>query len=366
MKRRNKPSLLVPAYSTTVPTLPPKHSVRPTAPPRPGSKPPESQPTVNTPTAATPTKKQKIKAHTAAAKAALKSNAMGDPTGSMVWYDPVSNWTKNAHVVRQQFQMSGLDPDVLLPPIPDYGTAFSRSILAIRGQIQGRGYTLLAAGNGPNGESRYSVVAVQRNGVVETEDRATVQCPRDGTAPFVERTTGDNVADDIAAWIVKASHERYETYTSEDVRTSVVRTLETFAAVPTRNAQPFTHYWAPGACAAAILPLSECLERLGWGEITSFEGKLTQANLTVASKAVNRTLENQLAEFAAEADKYANNAEGMRPTTIERRIVEAKEIKAKAELYRAILGAAVTSVDDRIKAVEASLMSTLGVINAAE
>ncbi len=345
--------------------LPPSSpSVKPTKPMRPGSKPPKTLVESPKPMTTT-TKKQKIKASREQAIRDLKSNTIGDPTGSMVWYDPVSGWTKSASTVRSAFHMAGLDPDVLLPPAPDYGTAFSRSILAIRSQVQGRGYTLLAAGNGPNGESRYSIMAVQRNGVVETDDRATVQCPRDGTAPFVERSTGDATADEIAAWVVQASHERFDTYTSDDVRQSVIRTLETFAAVPTRNAQPYTHYWAPGACAAALQPLADCLARLGWGDIESFEGKLTQANLALAAKAVNRTLEERLSEFATEAAEYANNAEGKRPSTIERRIQEAKEIRQKAELYRAILGAAVESVDDRIKQVETSLMQTLGMIEAA-
>ena len=311
-------------------------------------------------------KKQKIKLAQAEARAALNgAMASGSRVGSLVLYDPVSGWTKSAPAVKAAFELAGLDPDVLLPPSPDYGTAFSRSVLAIRGQIQGRGYTLLAAGNGPNGESRYSVVAVARNGIVQTDDRATVQCPRDGSAPYVERTTGDPEADKIAAWIVQASKERFDTYTSDDVRQAVIRTMDHYAAVPVRNSQPFVVYWIAQAGAIALNHLSVTLDSLGWGEIQAFEGALTQANIAFATKAVNSTLEGRLSDFAAEAEKFANNAEGMRPTTIERRIQEAKDIKAKAELYRAILGAAVESVDDRIKAVEASLAHTLGIIESS-
>ncbi len=348
--------------------LPPANpSVRPTKAQRPGTKPPRSMPQVESP--AKPmvalTKKQRIKQAQQEARSALSAPNPGvSPVGSLVLYDPVSGWTKAAAEVRQAFERSGLDPDVLLPPSPDYGTAFSRSILAIRGQIQGRGYTLLAAGNGPNGESRYSVVAVQRNGVVMTDDRATVQCPRDDSAPYVERTTGDAAADEIAAWIVKASHERFETYTSDDVRQAVIRTMDHYAAVPVRNSQPFVVYWIAQAGAMALHLLSSVLDSLGWGEIQAFEGRMTQANIAFATKAVNATLEGRLNDFAEEAEKFANNVEGMRPTTIERRIQEAKDIKGKAELYRTILGAAVASVDERIKAVEASLMQTLGLIEA--
>ncbi len=192
-----------------------------------------------------------------------------------------------------------------------------------------------------------------------------MQCPRDGTAPFVERTTGDSAADEIAAWIVRASHERFQTYTSEDVRQSIIRTLDMYAAVPVRNSQPFVVYWVAQAGALALVALSECLKTLGWGEIQAFEGQMNQANITFAANAVNSTLEGRLTEFAAEADKYAMNTEGMRPSTIERRIQEAKDIRQKAELYRTILGAAVESVDDRIKRVEASLMQTLGMIELA-
>ncbi len=311
-------------------------------------------------------KKALIKAAQKTARDALmNSNHAVNPVGALVVYDPVSGWNKDAREVRDAFARANIDPYVYLPEIPDYGTAFSRTILAIRPMIHNRGYTLLAAGNGPNGESRYSVVSVARNGTVQTSDCATVQCPKDGSAPFLERSTGDQVADEVAGWIVQASHERFEKYTSEDVRQSIVKTLDMYAAVPVRNSKPYVCYWIAQAGAEVLTQLSTVLESLGWGEIQQFQGALTDSNIAFASKAVNNTLDAQLSEFSEQCDAYASKSGNMYESTIAKRIEDAKALKSKAELYTAILGAAVASVDDRVKAIEASLMTTLGMMITA-
>ncbi len=314
-------------------------------------------------------KKDKIRnAQQEARQALAGNNNAHSPSGSLVICDPTTGWNKNAQIVKAQFLLAGLDPDVLLPSPPDYGTAFSRSILPIQQMCQGRGYTLLKAGNGPNGESRYSVSAVQRNGVVETEDRATVICPRDGTAPHVERTTGDPQADEIAAWLVRATHERFNNYSSEDVRQCIVRTLDHYGAVSLRVTQPHTTHWIPEAGAQRLTLVGETLEALGWGEVQVWETKLTQSNMANAAKVVNATLEERLKEFSKDAEKFSNNTDSARPgltaNALSRRIEEAKAIKEKAALYRTILGAAVESVDDRIRSVEISLKNSLDLISA--
>jgi hypothetical protein len=298
-------------------------------------------------------KKNKIRAALETAKQALATNENPGSIGDLVWSDPVSNWSAPAETVRDAFTLAGLDPDVLLPAVPDYGTAFSRSILAWRAMIQGRGYTLLAAGYGPNGESRYSVLAVARNGTVNTHDVACVQCPKDGTAPFVERSSGDVDADEIASSIVRASKERYQRYTSDDVRQAFLATLRQYRAQSTRVSAPHTHYWVPSAGVPAMRALGKILSDLGWGTVDSFEGAMTPGNIATVSNAVNNSLEAEIAEYAAEVAAYAISPQKAFMT--DRRIQEGNDLRERGELYKGILGQGIVSIDDRIAEVMASL-----------
>ncbi len=309
-------------------------------------------------------RKSAIQAALSTAKAAL-SAPPNDPNhiGDLVWCDPVSGWRMKAAAVQAAFTAAGLDPVVLLPPTPDYQVAFSRAILQVRTMIQGRGYTLLAAAPGPSGESRYSVVKVHRNTSVTTEDTATVRCPKDDTRPFVEKTTQDKDADAILQMIMIAVDSYYETYTSDDARQAFVRQVDMYAGLPCRYSPPHVVYWISPQGSKAVQQVADVLQSLGWGSVAVFEGTRNSARSTQAVvTAVNSGLESKLSEFAEEAKKYAEDFQGMRPSTISKRIEEAKNLRAQAELYRTVLGAAVESVDSKIAQVEKSLRHTLGLI----
>ncbi len=309
-------------------------------------------------------RKANIKAALLTAQAAL-SSPPGDPDhiGDLVWCDPVSGFRVNAQKAQDAFTSAGLDPIVLLPATPDHAVAFSRAILTVRTMIQGRGYTLLAAGSGPNGESRYSVVKVDRGNAVHTSDEAIYSCPKDGTKPYVERQSHDPNVTNILEMLRISELSFFETYTSDDVRQAFVRQLDLYAGIPCRNSPPHVVYWVSPQASKAIQAVADVFTSLGWGSVAMFAGSRSQArSMAAVTHAVNSGLESQLSEFATEAKSYADNFNGMRPSTIERRIQEAKDLKAKAALYRAILGAAVESVDDQITAVETSLKSTLGLI----
>lgn len=312
-------------------------------------------------------KASKIKSALEAARAQLRASNGNQSVGDLVWSDPVSGWTHDAVKVREAFTAAGLDPDVYLPAIPDYGTAYSRAVLAVRTHIQGRGYTLLAAGYGPNGESRYSVMQVERNGTVATADRACVQCPKDGTAPFVERSSDDPQADDIAALIVQASKERYGKYTSDDVRTAFVTVLAHYQAQSTRTCQPHTHFWVPAGGTAAVRAMGAVLESLGWGVVQSFEGAAGAGNVETATRIVNQGLDADLASFQDAVNKFlgaagavnANGKERDRSAATQRKINEGEALREKADMYRAILGMGVDSVDEAVQGIEAVILEAM-------
>ncbi len=310
------------------------------------------------------TRKDAIKAALKSANDALSSKpANADHLGDLVWCDPNSGWKANAHLVQRAFAAEGLDPVVLLPQVPDYQVAFSRAILAVRTMIQGKGYTLLQAAAGENGESRYSICRVHRNATVHTIDEATYRCPKDGQKPFVERTTQNSEVAAILEMIAISVDANYENYTSDDVRQAFVRQVDMYAGVPCRNSPPHVVYWISPQGSKAVQKVADVLESLGWGNVSVCTlSKASEKSNAAIRHAVNSGLEAKLTEFAEEAKKFAEEYDGMRPSTIEKRIEEAATLRKQAELYKTVLGSAVQSVDDRILTVENSLRKTLGLV----
>jgi hypothetical protein len=309
-----------------------------------------------------------IRAASASARAALVAAGGLDPAnpnhlGDLAWWDPISSWRRDVSSVRAAFLAHGLDPDATLPGFPDWQVAFGRAVQVVRTRIRERDFTLLDAAAGPNGERRVAIVSVARNGRVSTDDQGTVTCPKDGAAPFVERDDPSGIAQEI----VSCAHGYFGHYTSADIVAAVVQTFERWAALPCRACPPHVVYWVPPAGGDVVRRLSDAVEAIGWGRIELFAGYRTDARSSRAvASAVNEGLESQLKAFSEQVAKYADtDPSKTRVSTIESKIEEAKRLREQGALYREILGAAVTSIDDRILNIETALLQTLGMVEAA-
>ncbi len=302
-----------------------------------------------------------------AARAALAAAAAAPATdhiGDLAWWDLDSDFRRDVDQVRERFVAFGLDPDAILPASPSWFTAFSRAVASVRASVHAQGYTLLDAAKGPNGEKRVAIVHVSRNGRVTTDDQGTVVCPVDGSSPYVERPDPAGIVHDVLA----KARELFAVYTGDDIRVGIQRVFARWAALPCRVAPPHIVYWLPPAAGEEVRKLADVCDDLGVGRIELFAGSRQDGrSVRAVTTAVNQGLEARLNDFAAEVQRYADaDPTKTRVSTMEEKLAEAVRLRQQGEMYRAVLGLAVQSIDERMGLIEAQLRDTLGLVQAAK
>jgi len=307
------------------------------------------------------------KAREAFAVSAEKIDETDDRLGDLVLYDLTVGFRKSVRTVAKVFEAHGLEPKEVLPMPPDWPVAFGRALEQIGAKVRVQDYKLIPAKDGPKGERRVSVVAVHPEDRVTTDDVATVVCPtsKSGAKPYVER--GEGRGRTIAREIIKSAEEFHEVYTLDDIRVSVVEHIDRWLGLPLRRQPPYVAYWMPPAGSREIRNLRAAVEECGAGTIELFTGygKDKESKRAIVNT-VNKGLEAQLNEFKAEVETYLEKDPlSTRESTMEKLVEDSKTLREKASLYKAILGAAVESVDAEYKAVEKKLRKHLGIVEEA-
>jgi hypothetical protein len=293
---------------------------------------------------------------------AYKPEAGTDHLGDLIWWDNEDGWRLPASKVHDAVVAHGLNPDHVLVMPPDQVVAFGRACDTIRVRMRDNDYTLMQAADGDNGETRMAVCRISRNGRVKTADEGTVVCPptKSGIFPYVERSDPNGYAEAV----VNLTRANVDVYTGEDMRASLVTTMDRYMALPCRKRSPYIVYFLPAAGADPIHKLSDALEAVGWGRVEFFEGYThSKSSVRAATNAVNGGLEMKLQELAKDVDALCNKpAEATKPATVERLMEETKDLRSRWGLYRDLLGGAVASGDKKMQALNAVLAERLGVV----
>jgi hypothetical protein len=291
----------------------------------------------------------------------------GSHIGDLLFWDFATGGLYDVSAVRAAWQAQGLDPDADLPVSPDYATAFGRAVEAAkRGATGAHDCRLEYAADGFNGEKRLAIVQLLRNGTVSGNTVGIVVLPRgvkpgEFGKPYVDRTDPFG----IGALVVSQTDRFLDRYTNDDLRSAVVVTLDRWAATPCRQTPPHIVYYLPSPGADTIRRVRAALLAVSAGTIHLAPMGADADSRETAATAANGGLEAQLNAFAAEADKWTTTPPS-RSSTIENRIAEAERLRAQGELYRAILGTAVADVGAKISAIQASMRTTLGIVDAAK
>ncbi len=309
--------------------------------------------------AKTLTRRDQIKAANERARQALCSKPQSGKAGhlgDLAFWNTEPEWRMRCSDVHNFLQSRGLDATTIFPPPTSWAYAFGRAVDSVRAAIHSLGYTLLDAADGTKHERRVSVVKIARNGVVSTEDEGTVACPTSGL-PYVERQDPG----DITGKVLAKARDLFEVYTTQDMGKAIVTLFDRWAAMQcTRGV-----YFLPPNGSDEVEKLNAAMIDMGAGYISQFAGYEHDARTVQAcTTAINLGLEAQLSKFSKEAEEYESNNGKLRATTVERSIEQAKYLKQQANLYRTILGAAVSSVDDKVEKIEQALRVTLGVVEA--
>jgi hypothetical protein len=279
--------------------------------------------------------------------------------GDVVFWDLVQGWNAACGAVRAAWTAAGLDADADLPVAVDVESAFRRAVTAATRYASGHDCRVEACAPTPDAK-RVAVVQLKRNGTVDGATVGVVVLRKGGASPNVETSDPHGIAERIARETLTTYEGRYS---ASDMRTATVTVLDRYGATPLRQVAPHVVYWQPATGAAVLRNVDAALQSSGAGRLYFVPMGSDREAREAAAAAANGGLEARLASFAAEADTWAS-APPARASTIETRIADVERLRATGELYRAILGEAVASVDARLDALQAGLRRTLGIVEA--
>jgi hypothetical protein len=305
--------------------------------------------------------------------ALLASSGKRDASiGALAWWDGNMGWRESAAKVQAACIAAGLDPASTLPAVPDYVVAFGRAVQAVSAAAREKDVILTDAAEGPEGERRVAIYHLERNGKVSGKDEGTVVCPKpkivDGEradlAPYVERPDPQGLASEVVRRAKKVYHGMY---TSDDVRTAIVQTIDRWHGMPCRVQPPKIVYWIPGASLDVLGKVADFASAVGWGSVEMFVGDSSndRSRAAVAS-AVNNGLEAMLNEFSDQADKYiAGDPLRTKGATLQRLLEDGKALQDRWHLMKSVLGASIKAGDSKIGKIEARITSRLSEVTKA-
>jgi hypothetical protein len=139
-----------------------------------------------------------------------------------------------------------------------------------------------------------------------------------------------------------------------DVSAALVAAMKELGGVALRDRGGF--YLVPPASCERWDRLAALVEPFGITPIT-IEMHDAPSNVKAAAAAVRGTLEMELASLAT--DLETAKGEGLRASTVDRRIRLCDELTARADLFRNVLRDAATSIEARVAALKAGFASEL-------
>ena len=233
---------------------------------------------------------------------------------------------------------AGLDAELL----PDAPTAEKALRLAVREAQVGNQDRLIRLGKETAEELVYAVVHEQRSGDgaldYTTEARMTLDRRRD---VFV----ADHPTHDLVA-SVEARFKTYRTtHHPDDVRRTVVKTLNNLAAVTLRENGGI--YWVPAPFAEKTRRLQAAIEKIGASRVYLLPlHKSADAEKTLGEIAKG-SIETELAALQTEIASFIG-APPERASTLVRRFDAFEALRGKARLYREVLAVEVQGLDDQL------------------
>lgn len=276
----------------------------------------------------------------------LQAKAGGPHVGDMVW------WTlADADVERQAlvlaWQTAGLDPD-LLPEVPTPEKALRAAVRAAQTGL--RDQLVRLSYEGP--DALVFVVKQEAKTLDHDTDYATL------AKITLDRTNGQLTVTgqaDVTSKIQVEFTRLLATHTARDVMTTIVKSLRKWAAVSLRETGGI--YWVPTTQKAKLLALQQAVQTIGKSQVylVPVFGS-PEASRSIGAAAAG-TIEADLAALKAEIDGFLEEAP--RASTLTRRLDAFEDLRARADLYRTILGVTVDDLDARLADMTATVQTLL-------
>jgi hypothetical protein len=171
-----------------------------------------------------------------------------------------------------------------------------------------------------------------------------------------ERVTADVPGHDLASVIAARFGELRSTHTPDDIRRSMMKVLDSCAAITLRDHGGVV--WVPWPYAETVRRLQSAVERIGSSKLYILPVHASaDANRTL-SAAAKVAIEDELAALKAEMDGFMTSPPD-RPSTLVRRLDAFEQLKARAELYRTVLNVHVQDLDSTLNALAAAVETLL-------
>ncbi|HJX53212.1 MAG TPA: DUF6744 family protein, partial [Polyangia bacterium] len=258
------------------------------------------------------------------------TNHGGQPLGDLLWWELAAASVNRPDLVKLWVQ-GGL-PTELLPEEPTAEKAFKT---AARETQVGHPDRLFRLAMENEQEIVIGIVNELRDGtgglIYIQEARVTL-----------ERQAGKLVSDqprhDLVAQLVQRFEELKTVHTTDDIRRTITRTLDSFAAVTLRHGGGV--YWTPALYAASLRRLQGVIEKLGQSRMHLVPVTATKEGQAALAQAAKASIEEELTALQTEMQQFLQTPPD-RASTLMRRLEHFDDLRRKANLYQTVLQAQV-------------------------
>jgi hypothetical protein len=237
--------------------------------------------------------------------------------------------------------------------LPEPPTAEKALKVAVREATVGQHDRLIRLGLENETEIVFAVVRETRHddGSVSYMQETRVVLDR-----ATERVTPDVPGHDLASVIAARFGELRSTHTPDDIRRSMMKVLDSCAAITLRDHGGVV--WVPAPYAETVRRLQSAVERIGTSKLYILPVHASaDANRTLGD-AAKVAIEDELAQLKAEVEGFMASPPD-RPSTLVRRLDAFEGLAARANLYRDILQVHVQDLEKTLADLTGSIESLL-------
>jgi hypothetical protein len=138
-------------------------------------------------------------------------------------------------------------------------------------------------------------------------------------------------------------------HTTDDIRRTITRTLDSFAAVTLRHMGGV--YWVPAPYASALRQLQGVIEKLGESKMYLVPITATKEGQAALAQAAKASIEEELTALQTEMQQFLQTPPD-RASTLMRRLEHFDDLRRRASLYQTVLQAQVEGLAENLSEME--------------
>jgi len=269
------------------------------------------------------------------------TNHGGQPLGDLLWWELAAASVSRPDLVKLWVQ-GGL-PTELLPEEPTAEKAFKT---AARETQVGHPDRLFRVAMETEQEIVIGIVGEERDGtgglLYHQEARITLDRQSD-------TLQSDQPGNSLVQKLFARFGELKTLHTTDDIRRTITRTLDSFAAVTLRHMGGV--YWVPAPYASALRQLQGVIEKLGESKMYLVPITATKEGQAALAQAAKASIEEELTALQTEMQQFIQTPPD-RASTLMRRLEHFHDLRRRASLYQTVLQAQVEGLAENLSEME--------------